>query len=61
MNDGGKLDEKLFETVVLKGLKGLLIEGIGGGVSRGNGQVEFTELKVNGESYLEELDKIKID
>lgn len=61
MGDGGKLDESLFEEVVLKGLKGLLIEGIGGGVSRGNGQIEFIELKVNGESYLEKLNNIRID
>jgi CRISPR-associated protein Csm3 len=59
MNDGVD-DEKLFNEVVLRGLKGLLIEGIGGGVSRGNGQIEFTKLKVNGEDYLEKLENIKL-
>lgn len=60
MGDNGEFDEKLFGEVVLKGLKGLLIEGIGGGVSRGNGQIEFTKLRVNGEDYLEKLENIKL-
>lgn len=60
MNDDGNLDENLFEEVVLKALKGLEIEGLGGGVSRGNGQIKFIDLKINGEDYLEEFKNIKI-
>lgn len=43
--DGGKTDEKNFTEVVLKGLKALENDYLGGGGSRGNGQIEFTELK----------------
>lgn len=60
MEDDGNLDEGLFEHVVLRALKGLEIEGIGGGVSRGNGQIKFIELKINEEDYLEEFKNIKI-
>ena len=60
MNDDGKLDEKYFETIVLKSLKALLIEGIGGGVSRGNGQIKFTKLDVDGTSYIDKLENINI-
>lgn len=60
MNDDGILDEELFEKVVLRGLKGLEIEGIGGGVSRGNGQIKFIELNINGEDYLEEFKNIEL-
>ena len=60
MNDDGKLDEKYFETIVLKSLKALLIEGIGGGGSRGNGQIKFTKLNVDGTSYIDKLENINI-
>lgn len=60
MNDDGKLDEKYFETIVLKSLKALLIEGIGGGVSRGNGQIKFTKLDVDDTSYIDKLENINI-
>lgn len=60
MGDNGELDKKLFEEVVMRGLKGLEIEGIGGGVSRGNGQIEFTEILVDGEDYLEKVKNIKL-
>lgn len=60
MNDDGKLDEKYFETIVLKSLKALLIEGIGGGVSRGNGQIKFTKLDVDGTLYIDKLENINI-
>lgn len=60
MEDGGKKDKELFEEVVLKGLKGLEIEGIGGGVSRGNGQIKFTEILVDGVDYLEKVKNIKL-
>lgn len=60
MGDNGKIDEENFEKVVLKGLKTLVLEGIGGGVSRGNGQIKFTKLDVDGESYLDKVEKIEI-
>ncbi|EYD68939.1 Csm3 family CRISPR-associated RAMP protein [Fusobacterium necrophorum subsp. funduliforme B35] len=60
MGDGGTKDKQYFEKVVLKALKAILLEGIGGGVSRGNGQFEFVELKVNGEDYRAKLEAIKI-
>lgn len=47
MNDGGKIDEKNFGQV-LKGLKLLSLDGIGGGVSRGNGHIKL-EIKVDNE------------
>lgn len=59
-NDDGKVDEELFEKIVIKALKALSLEGIGGGVSRGNGQIKFTKLDVDGKSYLEEMDNLKI-
>lgn len=58
--DDGKIDEELFEKIVIKGLKALSLEGIGGGVSRGNGQIKFVELKVDGVSYLEKVNNFKI-
>ena len=45
---------------MLKSLKALLIEGIGGGVSRGNGQIKFTKLDVDGTSYIDKLENINI-
>lgn len=60
LDDNGKTDENYFEEVVLKGLKAILLEGIGGGVSRGNGQFEFVELTVDGEDYKEIVENIKI-
>ncbi len=43
-DDGGELDKKYFETVVLEGLKLLQEDFLGGGGSRGNGQIEFKDL-----------------
>lgn len=60
LDDDGKIDEKNFETIVLKGLKALLLEGIGGGVSRGNGQIKFTNLEVDGESIIDKVNNIAI-
>ncbi|MCF0171264.1 MAG: type III-A CRISPR-associated RAMP protein Csm3 [Bacteroidaceae bacterium] len=59
-NDNGQIDEELFENVVIKALKVLSLEGIGGGVSRGNGQIKFTKLDVDGISYLEKINAFKI-
>lgn len=58
--DDGEIDEELFEEIVIKGLKALSLEGIGGGVSRGNGQIKFTKLNVDGISYLEKVNNFKI-
>lgn len=42
--DGGSLDEKYFNEVVLESLKLLQNDYLGGGGSRGNGQIEFKDL-----------------
>lgn len=42
--DGGKTDEKYFNEVVLESLKVLQNDYLGGGGSRGNGQIEFKDL-----------------
>jgi len=47
--DGGKKDEELFETVVIKGLKLLQNDYLGGGGTRGNGRIKFVGLKVTDE------------
>lgn len=60
LGDNGKVDEEYFETVVLKGLKALLLEGIGGGVSRGNGQIKFVKLEADGESIIDKVNSIRI-
>lgn len=61
MGDKGAMDEQYFEEIVLKGLKAILLEGLGGGVSRGNGQFCFTKLEVDGEDYIQKVIKdIKI-
>ncbi len=43
--DGGKMDKDYFESVVLESLKILQSDYLGGGGSRGNGQIEFADLK----------------
>ena len=43
-DDGGKTDEKYFKEVVLESLKLLQDDYLGGGGSRGNGQIEFKDL-----------------
>lgn len=43
--DGGQKDEEYFKTVVLEGLKLLQNDYLGGGGSRGNGKIQFCELK----------------
>jgi CRISPR-associated protein Csm3 len=45
IDDGGKKDEDLFKTVVLEGLNLLQNDYLGGGGSRGNGRIEFVDLK----------------
>lgn len=42
--DNGTTDEKYFKEVVLEGLKLLQNDYLGGGGSRGNGQIEFKDL-----------------
>lgn len=42
--DGGATDEKYFKEVVLEGLRLLQNDYLGGGGSRGNGQIEFKDL-----------------
>ncbi len=43
-DDGGDTDKKYFTSVVLEGLKLLQEDFLGGGGSRGNGQIEFKNL-----------------
>lgn len=43
--DNGDLDNKYFKDVVLESLKLLQDDYLGGGGSRGNGQIEFKDLK----------------
>ena len=44
--DNGKTDEENFDSVVKTGLKLLQEDYLGGGGSRGNGQIEFTQMKL---------------
>lgn len=43
--EGGKRDEELFENIVLPALAHLEHDYIGGGGSRGNGKIQFVDLK----------------
>jgi len=45
IDDDGKKDEELFNTVVIEGLRLLQNDYLGGGGSRGNGRIEFVDLK----------------
>jgi len=45
MGDNGKRDEDYFNSVVKEGLKLLQNDYLGGGGSRGNGRIEFVDLK----------------
>lgn len=51
--------EDLLATVY-EGLKLLELTGLGGSGSRGYGKVRFTELKLDGEDVLPELDKVNL-
>lgn len=48
IDDQGKTDEGLFESVVLTALALVQADALGGGVSRGNGKIRFDGLKVDG-------------
>lgn len=56
LDDEGKMDEENFNEV-LKGLKLLSLDGIGGGISRGNGHIKL-EINVDGENI--DIEKIKL-
>lgn len=60
LGDSGITDENNMETILLKGLKALLLEGLGGGTSRGNGQIEFSEIFMDGEDIKEKIESILI-
>jgi len=47
-NDGGKKDEELFNKVVLEGLRMLEKDYLGGGGTRGNGQIYFKAIDEKG-------------
>jgi CRISPR-associated protein Csm3 len=53
MGDGGKDDERLFNSVVIEGLKLLQNDYLGGGGSRGNGRIEFVDLKDENEKPIQ--------
>jgi len=57
--DDGKTDDELFESVVIKGLRLLQNDFLGGGGSRGNGRIRFIGLKdvETGKAYTLEDDK----
>jgi len=56
--DDGKKDVELFEPVVIKGLRLLQNDFLGGGGSRGNGRIKFIGLKdETGKAYPLEDDK----
>lgn len=57
--DAGEKDKEYFESVVLEGLKLLQNDYLGGGGSRGNGQIEFKDLKVINEKIIDENDEIE--
>ena len=57
--DDGKTDEDLLNKVVLPALKMLQNDYLGGGGSRGNGQIEFIELKCDDGTIID-LDSIKL-
>lgn len=46
--DDGKLDQDNFNSVVIEGLRLLQSDYLGGGGTRGNGQIEFIELEDEG-------------
>lgn len=48
MGDGGEGDRKRFDQVLLPALALLEADGLGSGVSRGNGKIRFDGLTVNG-------------
>ncbi len=50
--DGGKMDRDYFESVVKESLKILQSDYLGGGGSRGNGQIEFADLKDENENSI---------
>lgn len=53
-------DEDDYKTLILKGLKLLEKDSLGGSGSRGYGKVRFQGLKMNGQSIQEDFDKIKL-
>ncbi len=57
--DEGKTDEELLDTVVLPALKMLENDYLGGGGSRGNGQIEFKELEYDDGTRID-LNSIKL-
>ena len=52
-DDGGKMDKDCFNSVVIEGLRLLQNDYLGGGGTRGNGQIRFEKLKdENGENIV---------
>ncbi|MFN3134656.1 MAG: type III-A CRISPR-associated RAMP protein Csm3 [Candidatus Kryptonium sp.] len=57
--DGSKTDEKLFEEVILRGLKLLELDCLGGYGSRGSGKVKFENIEIK--DYEPESLKIEVE
>ncbi len=57
--DGGKKDEELFNEVIIRGLRLLELDCLGGYGSRGSGKVKFEDLQVR--DYKPEELKIEIE
>ncbi len=53
-----KTEEQLFDNYILKGLKLLEMDALGGSGSRGYGRIKFSSLKLNGEDITERFDAI---
>jgi len=51
-------EEKLFENYLLKGLKLLEMDALGGSGSRGYGRIRFSSLVLNSEDITEQFNAI---
>lgn len=51
-------DEDLFNNVLLKGLKLLEMDALGGSGSRGYGRIKFEQLKLNGEDKMNDFNSM---
>lgn len=59
MQDDGSVDESNFQNFIPIGLKLLAMDGLGGGGSRGNGQIHFKSLTLETITYLQQEGHIR--
>ncbi|CUU06370.1 CRISPR-associated protein Csm3 [Candidatus Kryptobacter tengchongensis] len=57
--DGGETDEKLFEETIMRGMKLLELDCLGGYGSRGSGKIKFEDVEIK--SYSPEELKIEVE